>query len=112
VNLHFVSLESDSDYHIVASDGAGHTMIVEAVWPGCVGHDACSSNSPFLCEITHARASADAIEKSRTDTVGTVIGAGFFDFIHGQTGVAPNAIELHPILAICFGQDCDPLQGY
>ena len=22
----------------------------------------------------------------------------FFDFKHGQTGVAPNAIELHPIL--------------
>ena len=22
----------------------------------------------------------------------------FFDFDHGQTGVAPNAIELHPIL--------------
>jgi hypothetical protein len=21
-----------------------------------------------------------------------------FDFMHGQTGVAPNAIELHPIL--------------
>jgi len=21
----------------------------------------------------------------------------FFDFFHGQTGVAPNAIELHPI---------------
>jgi hypothetical protein len=23
----------------------------------------------------------------------------FFDYNHGQTGVAPNAIELHPILA-------------
>jgi hypothetical protein len=23
----------------------------------------------------------------------------FFDYFHGQTGVAPNAIELHPILA-------------
>jgi hypothetical protein len=22
----------------------------------------------------------------------------FFDFKHGQTGVAPNVIELHPIL--------------
>jgi hypothetical protein len=25
-------------------------------------------------------------------------GVAFFDFDHGQTGVAPNAIELHPIL--------------
>jgi hypothetical protein len=27
-----------------------------------------------------------------------VVGVAFFDFQHGQTGVAPNAIELHPIL--------------
>jgi hypothetical protein len=26
-----------------------------------------------------------------------VTGVAFFDFEHGQTGVAPNAIELHPI---------------
>jgi hypothetical protein len=28
----------------------------------------------------------------------TVTGVGFFDIPHGQTGVAPNAIELHPVL--------------
>src|SRR5262245_32696462 len=27
-----------------------------------------------------------------------VTGVAFFDFQHGQTGVAPNAIELHPVL--------------
>jgi hypothetical protein len=27
-----------------------------------------------------------------------ITGVAFFDFPHGQTGVAPNAIELHPIL--------------
>lgn len=27
-----------------------------------------------------------------------VTGVAFFDLDHGQTGVAPNAIELHPIL--------------
>jgi len=27
-----------------------------------------------------------------------VTGVAFFDYEHGQTGVAPNAIELHPIL--------------
>jgi hypothetical protein len=32
-----------------------------------------------------------------------VTGVAFFDFEHGQTGVAPNAIELHPILKFrCF----------
>jgi hypothetical protein len=28
-----------------------------------------------------------------------VSGVAFFDFFHGQTGVASNAIELHPVLA-------------
>jgi hypothetical protein len=33
----------------------------------------------------------------------TVTGVGFFDRVHGQTGVAlKNGIELHPILAIEF----------
>jgi hypothetical protein len=28
----------------------------------------------------------------------TITGIGFFDIDHGQTGVAPNAIELHPVI--------------
>ena len=34
-----------------------------------------------------------------------VTGVLFFDFLHGQTGVAPNGIELHPILQITFLSD-------
>ena len=30
----------------------------------------------------------------------TVTGVGFFDILHGQTGVAPNGIELHPVLRL------------
>jgi hypothetical protein len=30
----------------------------------------------------------------------TITGVGFFDLFHGQTGVAPNAIELHPVLKL------------
>ena len=33
----------------------------------------------------------------------TITGVAFFDSKHGQTGVAPNAIELHPILAFRGG---------
>jgi hypothetical protein len=29
-----------------------------------------------------------------------ITGVGFFDFEHRQSGVAPNAIELHPMLDI------------
>jgi hypothetical protein len=30
------------------------------------------------------------------------MGVGFYDPLHGQEGVAPNGIELHPILEISF----------
>src|SRR5207244_10720075 len=39
-------LEADSDYHMVLSDGAGHTMISEVPDPACVG-----STSPLLTSI-------------------------------------------------------------
>jgi hypothetical protein len=34
---------------------------------------------------------------------GFVTGVDYFDFRHGQSGVAPNAIELHPILGVKIG---------
>jgi Big-like domain-containing protein len=95
-------LENDSDYHIVISDSSGNTMITEIPSPSCVG-----STSPFLSSIQNARAKFDA-QFTATTTFQTVsvpvqvIGVGMFDFLHGQTGVAPNGIELHPVLDIIF----------
>ena len=31
-----------------------------------------------------------------------ITGVGFFDYLHGQRGVAPNGIELHPVLDVEF----------
>ena len=31
-----------------------------------------------------------------------VTGVGFFDFAHGQVGLAKNCVELHPVLDINF----------
>jgi hypothetical protein len=45
---------------------------------------------------------ARARQRDRVCRRARVTGVGFFDFEHGQSGVAPNAVELHPIL--CF--DC------
>src|SRR5438270_12720516 len=95
-------LENDSDYHIVISDAAGNTMITEIPLPSCVG-----AGSPFLSGIQNARSKFDA-QFTTTTTFQTVsvpvqiIGVGMFDFLHGQTGVAPNGIELHPVLDIIF----------
>jgi hypothetical protein len=35
----------------------------------------------------------------RLSGTATVTGVGFWDEIHGQTGGAPNGIELHPVTA-------------
>jgi hypothetical protein len=33
-----------------------------------------------------------------------VTGIGFFDRVHGETGQAPNGIELHPVLDLRSAQ--------
>lgn len=93
--------EGDSDYHIVIADGR-KTMIVEIPSPNCVG-----TLSPFRSKIVQARAEFDARftagpQFQNVSIPVTVTGVGFFDFKHGQTGVAPNGVELHPVLDIAF----------
>ncbi len=95
-------LEPDSDYHLILSDGSGNTMIAEMASPACVG-----SSSVLLSGIQNARSEFDArytpTSSFQTANVPvTVTGVGFFDFLHGQTGVAPNGIELHAVLDIQF----------
>jgi hypothetical protein len=94
--------ETDSDYHLVIKDSAGRTMIIELPSLNCVG-----SGSPFRTGISNARAQFDAkltaTSSFKTVTAPvTVRGIGFWDFLHGQTGVAPNGIEIHPVLNISF----------
>ncbi len=94
--------ESDSDYHLVITDTSGRTMIVEIPSPNCVG-----SGSPFGTGIAHARSQFDARLTATTSFKSTSIpvtikGIGFWDYLHGQTGVAPNGIEVHPVLDIVF----------
>lgn len=39
---------------------------------------------------------------TKIDARARITGVGFFDRVHGQTGVAKNGLELHPILKIVF----------
>ena len=95
--------EGDSDYHLVIVDGSGRTMIIEIPAPNCVG-----AGSPFGPGISNARKQFDArftatTSFKTTSTAVTVRGIGFWDYLHGQTGAAPNGIEVHPVLNITFG---------
>ena len=94
--------ETDSDYHLALVDDQGNTMIAELVDPHCLG------GSRWSPQITAVRAAFDgrftAGSRYRTTNVPvTLSGIGFFDKAHGQRGMAPNAIELHPVLSLAFG---------
>ncbi len=95
-------LENDSDYHLVIKDAAGNTMIAEIPDPACVG-----AGSPVAAGITSARQQFDstytATSSFKTANIPVrLTGVAMFDFLHGQTGVAPNGIELHPVVGIVF----------
>jgi hypothetical protein len=117
-------IEADGDYHLVIADAQGQTMIAEIPDPTDL-----AQGSFFASQITAARQAFDAqlgirahapappAETGapaapaaeamlptlvRTAEPVTLTGLGFFDFAHGQDGVAPNAIELHPVISIEF----------
>jgi hypothetical protein len=83
--------EADNDFHVVLEQG-GQQMIAEGPAPYCDPRA-----TPF-----RRRQMATARRKVRLCGRARVSGVAFFDYFHGQDGVAPNAIELHPI----FGFRC------
>ena len=94
--------ESDFDYHLVLSDGV-HTLIAETPDPAC----ATASSSAYVNNFISVRNFVDAnIAPGNVYNVNLpdvdVTGVAFVDIEHGQTGVAPNNLELHPILDIHF----------
>lgn len=103
--LTLIKKETDEDYHIVVADPDDEelTIIVESVAPNC------TKGSRFTDEIKKVRTALDqkfgTVSKKKKTNLKipvTVTGIGFFDPIHGQEGVAPNGVELHPILEITF----------
>ncbi len=96
-------LEPDNDVHIVVADPKhpDDTMIVEIPSPACpaVSHSRVQQQISTVRQEFVGRFGTPPTTYFR-DLSGTarITGIGFFDFQHGQTGVAPNAIELHPVI--------------
>jgi hypothetical protein len=65
-----------------------------------------AGGSPFVQQITDVRKALDqkfgSFKRKTPNVPVTMTGIAFFDPIHGQEGVAPNGIELHPLLGISF----------
>jgi hypothetical protein len=97
-----MKLEDDVDIHLVIADPRfpARTMIVEFPLAICVFRAAPVRKR----QMARARAAivracgAPSESFQRLSGTATVTGVGFFDTVHGQTGVAPNGIELHPVL--------------
>jgi hypothetical protein len=95
--------EGDGDYHVVLSTPGKpkQTMIMEIPDPLCAPGN-------YKETLTQLRAFIDSLDGKATPTFKTLStpvrvkasGVLFFDKIHGQKGVAPNGVELHPALEI------------
>jgi hypothetical protein len=95
-------VETDNDYHLVLSDGT-HTMIGEIPDPTC----SAAASSTYVNDYIAARNFIDAhIASGNVSNISlppvVVYGVAFVDPPHGQTGAAPNNLEIHPILNIKF----------
>jgi hypothetical protein len=94
-------LDADGDYHLVLSDELGRTVVARIPSPTCV------NGSRFATQIAAARRAFEtrfqAVPELRTAMVPVEVrGVGFFDFLHGQRGMAPNGVELHPVTYLTF----------
>ena len=118
--------ESDGDYHLVIADDQRNTMIAEIPDPAALApgsffaaqitaarqafdeqfglHEAAAAAAPEAAPAAAPEFAAAAVAPALTRVAESVTlqGLGFFDFAHGQDGVAPNAIELHPVIGIEF----------
>ena len=103
--------EADDDYHVVIADSAhpDATMIVEIPSGAC----ARVCRSRLLPAMTAARRTIEETlgpvgaryHLLASPRMVTVTGILFFDKLHGQTGVAPNGVELHPVIGLAFGPE-------
>ena len=90
--------ERDGDYHLVLrplrlSYDSRLRMIAEAP------DSRCAQGSRFLSRIRQVHRQVRRLIRDLPIRV-MMTGVAFFDVLHRQHGVAPNGIELHPILSI------------
>jgi hypothetical protein len=95
-------MEDDQDYHVVirVPSSRRKTMIIEFPDSHCNGARISRKRAAMVRARNQFENLCGAVGSSFVDLRGrvTVSGVGFWDEIHGQTGVAPNGIELHPVL--------------
>ena len=99
-------VESDEDFHLVIANpqDPSMTMIAEIPSPNCVqGQQFQAAVTQFRNQLI-AKFGAPGPKTRRLPTPVPILlrGVGFFDLKHPtpQDGVAPNGIEIHPVLGM------------
>jgi hypothetical protein len=110
--LQEMTLENDFDVHLVISQpgDAAQQMIVEFPRTECGGAVRSAKRQGMSVAREAFTAGCGAPQGgrfTRLQGAATITGVGFFDEVHGQAGVAPNGIELHPVLRV-EGLQCVP----
>ena len=109
VQLDAVKIESDGDYHLVISDPnrPKQRMIAEIPASYCVANarvaaafHAARHAIRTLAHVTPRTASFTWLDRRSRPVLLVLHGVGFFDRLHDQLGVAPNGIELHPVIGV------------
>jgi hypothetical protein len=96
-----MKLEEDSDIHLVIKRlHRPGMMIVEFPHHACISQHARARRRMIRARRRLVARFGRPSSSRWTELSGpaTITGVGFFDINHGQTGVAPNAIELHPVI--------------
>jgi hypothetical protein len=97
--------ENDNDLHLVIEDGNGNHMIAEIPDPECP--DAASSDWSEL--FYGARETMLQYANNYRHYMFSITGVLFLDKAHGQTGRAPNNVEIHPILELKKEKKINPI---
>jgi hypothetical protein len=98
--------EEDEDFHLVLADPdtPDNTMIAEIPASGCVNDEAFGEKLQNMRDALVSRFGEPGPHTKRLPhpVPITLRGIGFFDIKHStpQDGVAPNGIELHPVLGM------------
>jgi hypothetical protein len=110
VRLKAAALEDDHDFHLVVAQPhhPKRTMILEFPSVHCKGAASSIKKRAMRHARRHLVAACGSIGTSFVRLHGRAVvrGVAFFDIDHGQTGVAPNAIELHPVLRFSARSNC------
>ncbi len=94
--------ENDRDFHVVIEDpDTEETMVVEIVDPDCPDIEYTSRYEIFQqVREWFIKNFHPTKYFKKTRKLVKLTGVGFFDFLHGQRGMAPNGREIHPVLSI------------